>query len=258
MSGRSTAAESKMSSLSLKQGPVTLYAQLATIFRDRIYTGIWREGETIPTLDKLTEEFGVARVTVRQAIQHLSDEGILSSHRGRRTHVTWKAPVGSSLPIFSSIGSLDESPSSYSVDVLGYDEFVELPPRLLERGKSKGPYVRIRKRDLYKGIPYTVSENFVRKDVYRRFPPGGETVSKIARLVKEAARPRPMKGFELIRVSMPSEDECLQLQSPSNSPVARVSRTFIDAKDVVLLYGNYVYRAKEFALLRDISEYFQE
>lgn len=247
-----------LSSRSLKQGPVTLYAQLANILRDRIYTGVWGEGQSIPTLDELTREFNVARVTVRQAIQLLSEEGLLSSHRGRRTHVTWNAPVLSDLPIFSSIGSLDDTPSTYSVDILGYDEFENLPPRLLEEGVSKGPYVRIRKRDLYKGIPYVMSENFVRNDIYRQFPPGGETVSKIARLVKNAARPRKVRGFELIRVSMPTEDECQKLQTTTASPVARVIRTFIDEDNTVMLYGNYVYRDKEFCLLRDISSYLQD
>ena len=247
-----------LTSQGLKQGPVTLYAQLANILRDRIYSGVWGEGQSIPTLDELTGEFNVARVTVRQAIQLLSDEGLLSSNRGRRTHVTWKAPVLSDLPIFSSIGSLDETPSTYSVDILGYDEFENLPPRLLEEGVSGGPYVRIRKRDLYKGIPYTMSENFVRKDVYREFPPGGETVSKIARLVKNAARPRKVRGLELIRVSMPTEDERQKLQTTIASPVARISRVFIDEDNTVMLYGNYVYREKEFGLLRDISSYLQD
>ena len=247
-----------MSSLSLKHGPVTLYAQLANIFRDRIYTGVWKEGESIPTLDELTQEFGVARVTVRQAIQLLSDEGYLSSHRGKRTHVTWKAPAISNLPIFSSIGTLDERPSGFSIEIFGYDELDELPPRILDRGTSGGPYVRIRKRDLYEGVPYNMSENFVRRDVYRRFPPGGETVSKIARLVKDFAKPKPTQGFELIRVSMPTEDECQRLHSAANSPVARVARVFLDEQDNVLFYGTYAYREKEFALLRDISQYFKD
>lgn len=245
-----------MSSLSLKHGPVTLYAQLANIFRDRIYTGVWREGEPIPTLDDLTREFGVARVTVRQAIQLLSDEGYLSSHRGKRTHVTWKAPVISNLPIFSSIGSLDDRPAEFTIEIMGYDELEELPPRVLDRGTSRGPYVRVRKLDLYEGMPYNMSENFVRRDVFRRFPAGGEKVSKIARLVKEFAKPRPTHGFELIRVSMPTDEECQILQSPASAPVARIARVFMDADDNVLMYGTYVYREKEFALLRDISQYF--
>src|SRR5690606_15220647 len=179
-----------------------------------------------------------------------------SSHRGRRTQVTWKRPEISDQPIFSSIGSLDERPSGFSIEILGHDEIDELPPRVLDRGISNGPYVRIRKRDLYQGVPYTMSENFIRRDTYRRFPPGGESVSKIARLIKDVGKPKPIQGFELIQVSMPSEEECQRLQSPLSSPVARVARVFVDANDSVLLYGTYVYREKEFALLRDISQYF--
>ena len=247
-----------MPSHNLKQGPVTLYAQLANILRDRIHTGVWRQDDPVPTLDELTEEFSLARVTVRQAIQLLVQEGLLSSHRGKRTYVTWKAPEMSDQPIFSSIGSIDGTPETYTVDRLEYDEFDQLPPRLLEEGLDAGPYVRIRKRDLYKGIPYACSETYVRLALYRQFPPGGETVSKITRLVRDATRPRQITGSELIRVSMPTEDESQQLQCLQTAPVARISRVLLDADKTVALFGNYTYREREFCLTRDITGLLRE
>ena len=244
-----------MGSSPLKHGSVTLYAQLANVLRDRIYSGVWDEGQPIPTLDQLSDEFDVARVTVRQAIHLLSEEGLLSSHRGKRTHVTWSPPSGTDLPLFSTVASFDDSPKSYSVDILDYQEFENLPPRIFEKGTGNGPYVRIRKRDLFKGVPYTCSENFVRKDVFRKFPPGGETISKIARLVKDVADDSNVTGYELIRVDMPTEEECQKLHCLPSSPIARISRTFLDADGSVMLYGNYAYLGKEFALVRNISDY---
>ncbi|APX25000.1 MULTISPECIES: GntR family transcriptional regulator [Salipiger] len=242
-----------MTTHNLKQGSVTLYAQLATILRDRVYTGTWPAGSPIPTLDELTREFEVARVTARQAVQLLCQEGLLSSQRGKRTQVIWEPPDISHRPIFSSTGSLDESPATYSVDVLDYEEFDHLPLRRLAEGTDAGPYVRIRKRDLYKGMPYACSENYVRLDLYRRFPPGGETVSKIIRLVRDAARPRQTTGSELIRVSMPTETEAMQLQCALGAPVARISRVLLDEDGSVLLHGEYTYCARDFALTRDIT-----
>jgi len=48
-----------MGSPPLKHGSVTLYAQLANVLRDRIYSGVWAEGQPIPTLDQLSDEFDV-------------------------------------------------------------------------------------------------------------------------------------------------------------------------------------------------------
>ena len=41
----------------------------------------------LPSIEKLMEEFSVARVTVRQAVRLLSDEGLVSPHRGRGTSI---------------------------------------------------------------------------------------------------------------------------------------------------------------------------
>ena len=111
----------------LQPGPVTLYAQLARILRDRIYSGDWKPGEEIPTLEQLAEQFDVARVTVRQAIQILSSEGLLSSQRGRRTIVTYGPPAMDDRPLFSSIGAMESEAGEYRINVLSTTRVDALP-----------------------------------------------------------------------------------------------------------------------------------
>ena len=72
----------------LDNAQVPLYVQLADLFRQRIVKGVWREGEKLPSLEKLVAEFEVARVTVRQAIERLTRDGLVSPQRGRGTFVT--------------------------------------------------------------------------------------------------------------------------------------------------------------------------
>lgn len=67
----------------LGASPIPRYIQLADIFRQRIARGVWPEGGMLPSIEKLMEEFSVARVTVRQAVKLLSGEGLVSPHRGR-------------------------------------------------------------------------------------------------------------------------------------------------------------------------------
>ena len=61
------------------------------MLRRRIRDGHWAVGDKIATLEELEREFGVARVTVRQAIDLLQGEGLVKSFQGRGTFVT-KAP----------------------------------------------------------------------------------------------------------------------------------------------------------------------
>jgi GntR family transcriptional regulator len=70
---------------------VPRYLQVASVLRRRIKDGLWAVGEKMATLEELEREFGVARVTVRQAIDLLQGEGLVQSFQGRGTFVT-KAP----------------------------------------------------------------------------------------------------------------------------------------------------------------------
>ncbi|HSM41582.1 MAG TPA: GntR family transcriptional regulator, partial [Afifellaceae bacterium] len=68
-----------------KNVPIPRYVQLADVMRHRIKRGVWPRGQVLPSIEKLMEEFGVSRVTVRQATQLLAGEGLLSPERGRGT-----------------------------------------------------------------------------------------------------------------------------------------------------------------------------
>src|SRR5687768_3570360 len=69
---------------------VSLYIQVASVMRRRIETGQWLPDQKISTLVELEREFEVARVTVRQAIDILREEGLLRSQQGRGTFVARK------------------------------------------------------------------------------------------------------------------------------------------------------------------------
>src|SRR5712691_12398497 len=70
---------------------VPRYLQVASALRQRLKQGRWALGDKIATLEELENEFQVARVTVRQAIDLLASEGLVRSYQGRGTFVT-KAP----------------------------------------------------------------------------------------------------------------------------------------------------------------------
>src|SRR6516225_2476115 len=167
----------------LQPGPVTLYAQLAAVLRDRIFTGTWKLNDDIPSLDELGAEFSVARVTARQAIQTLVDEGLLSSQRGRRTYVTYDAPPDDVNPLYSSTGSITSDGSNYSIEVILKERFSGLPAQHKGPGVAHGEYMRIRKVDSHDGIPYAISDNFVAMSIYKSFPANAEKKIKLSRLV---------------------------------------------------------------------------
>lgn len=243
-----------MNGTRLQSGPVTLYAQLASILRDRIVSGIWKMGEEIPTLEQLVEEFSVARVTVRQAVQILAVEGLLSSQRGRRTLVTFEPPKANANPLYSSTGSINSDGHNYSIELLSHELFEGLPPHFIGQGTPVAKYVRIRKVDAFDGVPYSLSDNFVALSAYKLFPAKAEQHVKLSRLVRDHARPRLVRGQERIRVTSLDYEQATLLQAPIGSPAALVSRVFLAPNDKVTYFGQFVYRGDRFGIERDISD----
>jgi DNA-binding transcriptional MocR family regulator len=74
----------------------------------RIARGVWSEGGKLPSLEALMREFDVARVTVRQAVDLLAREGLVSAQQGRGTFVTGQPGAERSIRLETSLRTLAE------------------------------------------------------------------------------------------------------------------------------------------------------
>ncbi len=73
--------------LNRKPGAAPLYHQLAAILKEKIESGEYTVGDTFPTELQLQQEYQVSRITVRNAIALLTNEGYLECARGIGTKV---------------------------------------------------------------------------------------------------------------------------------------------------------------------------
>lgn len=65
------------------------YLRIKDDLLDRVRTGLWRPGDTIPGELQLAEDFGCARATVHRALRELAEEGILERRRKTGTRVAY-------------------------------------------------------------------------------------------------------------------------------------------------------------------------
>ncbi|MGE7603720.1 GntR family transcriptional regulator [Peribacillus sp. NPDC097675] len=68
-----------------KKGP--LYLQIKEILKDRILHGIYTINTNIPSEPQLEQEFNVSKVTIRNAIKELEQEGYVEKKSGKGTKV---------------------------------------------------------------------------------------------------------------------------------------------------------------------------
>src|SRR5690606_6399446 len=75
-----------------KNSRVPLYYQLKEIIQEMIENEELQPNEPIPTERELCEIHGISRMTVREAIMALVNEGVLYREQGRGTYVAWPKP----------------------------------------------------------------------------------------------------------------------------------------------------------------------
>jgi DNA-binding GntR family transcriptional regulator len=66
---------------------VPLYVKIREAIRDDINKGVVKRGEKLPSEDELAARYGVSRMTVRQGVTDLIDEGLLYRRHGVGTFV---------------------------------------------------------------------------------------------------------------------------------------------------------------------------
>lgn len=79
-----------------KDAPTPIYLQIAEAVGSLLATGALPPGYVLPPERVLCEQFGISRMTLRQAMSLLDRKGLIASHRGMGTVVThsrvWRQP----------------------------------------------------------------------------------------------------------------------------------------------------------------------
>ncbi|WP_032123639.1 GntR family transcriptional regulator [Clostridium amazonitimonense] len=70
-----------------KNSPIPVYYQLKEDVKSKISQGVWAVGQCIDSERELAETYGVSRMTIRQALGELVQEGLLVREKGKGTFV---------------------------------------------------------------------------------------------------------------------------------------------------------------------------
>ncbi len=233
-----------------RKSGITLYGRVAGSLRTRLSSGDWPEGSRIPTIEALATEYGVARITVRQACQILAEEGLLRAQPGKGTFVA-RSPKDATLNAALDLYRTDRE--AFTIELESSEPVTQAPAVFKQHGTPAQRYMRIRKRHLLDGTPCGWMEIYVAADVYRCWPKGAERRLRLATLLGEAPHVHVRSGYELLEVGQASEAEAQRLDYPIGMPVARVTRLLADETQRIVYAGFNVYRGDRFRYEHDIT-----
>jgi len=226
----------------LKVGSSPLYRQLADVIRQRIAKGLWNVGAQIPSFDSLAAEFGVALITVRQAVALLAHEGLVHAQRGRGTHVLARPPVHPRILIETSLAGLADVYRTDPPLLRLLEESESMPVVDPGEGTLAAAYHYIRRVHVRQRQAISVISLWLDCSIFRMSPRRFRRELIIPALL-DLAGDRIAKATQTLTVSTAGPEAAQALEISENSPVAEVRRVVCDHSGTVIYVCDLVYRS---------------
>ncbi len=230
---------------------VPLYLQVASVMRQRINSARWVEGERISTLEELEEEFGVARVTIRQAIELLRAEGLLQAQQGRGTFVSGRPPNNRWLNLATDFESLLESIRNNVLKRVFIQRDAEPPELVPGEGKPAKAYTFLRSVQFNSGKPFSVVNLHLDQRLFLR---------DSKRFTRSAALPKIVEmedvvithAYQTFTIGVADPETADLLEIGLGEPTADCQLTVIDDKGVAIYVADIHYLKNCFVLRNDL------
>jgi GntR family transcriptional regulator len=223
------------------RGTDPLYSQLAALLRQRLSRGIWAVGEMLPSIEELILEFGVARATVRHAIELLTREGLISPQPGRGTVVISPAGKERLLRLETSLHALADVYRNDKPKLTLLEESSARPPLRPGDGEPATGYHFMRRVHSRDGEAFCVISLYLDERVFRMAPSKfrRETVIPVLLALPKV---KIARARQTLTVTTADVEIAEHLAIPLNAPVANVRRVFVSADGTVLYLGEVTYR----------------
>lgn len=202
---------------------VPLYYQLANLLTEKIVSHELLTGDRLPTEVELVQQYGISRITVRQALRLLEEEGLIRREVGRGTFVTDYRPFTGSLKVEGSLEdiiSLGQNP----VKVLSIQTVKAGPDDAEKMGIPAGaPFVRATRIRLHHDQPYSHIVNDLPAEIGKRFTKH-DWKGGVLRTIEEKLKIPLRDAEQTVRASLADGTLARLLETKIGAPLLAVER----------------------------------
>lgn len=224
--------------------PIPLYHQIAVSIADDIAAGTVPHGIRIEDEKSMSERLGVSRPTTRQALHHLSTQGLVVRKRGSGT---WIAPpqVHRPFELTSLADDLERAGKNPTTTVLEYrvKEATEDDAAILPVTVGV-PLTHIKRLRFADGEPLTLMRNIVPTAL----APTEEELTKRGLYANLRRRIRITRAEQVITAQAASAEAAQYLGERRGAPVLEVQRTTFDNRGNFVEFGQHIYRGSIYSV----------
>ena len=214
---------------------------MCSLYRRQIANGAYDPGQKLPSIEALAKEFGVSVITVRQTIEILENEGLMTRLQGRGTFISEDTEMLRGLTISTDWASLLSHLEDKTPTLLDRQSPAPAPEVPKGQGETEGAYLYLRRTHWSGALPYAWIDIHLAQDIYDLNPEAFDRQMIISTL-------RSLEGIRIgrlhQRISFTTADtETAEiLDVPVNSAIGHVLRVICDEAGRVIYVGNTRYR----------------
>lgn len=220
---------------------IPLYIQVASTLRRRIETGEWLPGQQISTLETLEREFEVARVTIRQAVELLQDEGLVHRRQGRGTFVADHLPDKHWLKLGATWESMIAPIKDNVLRIVRVDDAPASPKLAAGEGRLAREYVFLRSVQFKGDVAYALVDLHLDRSVYERNPQAFRTHTALP-VVATLDGVGIEQAHQTLVIGSADPGTASLLQVPLGAATAECHCVVIDRAGVAIYVAEIVYR----------------
>jgi GntR family transcriptional regulator len=235
-----------------KQSPVPYYYQIEEWIRGKISSGILKPGDMLPNEISLSEQLGVSRMTVRQALKNLTSEGILIRHRAKGTFI---APHRSQIPfVRDQLRSVTEEVTTEGHQLSSQVLTLELHPATGEllRDLQLQPgdqVILIRRLRCIEDGPISIENAYHPFQLFPELLNMDLTDKSIYLILHQKYNSRPVEAVDTLVASVSTPEESQLLEIEPGDPVMHYKRIAMDSTGKRIECTRAIYRADRYQIV---------
>jgi GntR family transcriptional regulator len=232
---------------SVKSGPLPRYYQLKEIIRERIRSGEWPAGSLIPSERELCERYGISRMTARQSITELVNEGLLYREQGKGTYVGRPKIAQQLLRLTGfteDMRARDQRPGAKVLAAEMWPADEETAERL--RVKVGQPVFRLRRLRLADAEPLALETSCISFIGCERLLGDDLERNSLYQLLDATYDVPPLEAEQELEADLAGDEEARLLEVAVGTPVLRTRRVTATRRNQPIEYATSVYRGDKY------------
>jgi GntR family transcriptional regulator len=237
-----------------KNSAIPVYHQIREQIKDDIHNGILKPNDMLLSERELCEELEISRMTVKQAMDSLMNEGLIYKKKGVGTFVSnpkIAQPLTKLTSFTNDMLNRGMKPGSCTITLSAEEPSSEIKKILKLYDEDK--VIFIKRLRLADGEPMAVETTYLRYSICSQVMEEQLDNQSLYEILKKKCNVTIASAFQTIEIATCKSEDCKLLNIPHNKPVFFIKRITYDARNNPVEYVESAYRSDRYKFEIDLN-----